>query len=260
MRIFTAGNGPRLILVPGVQGRWEWFRPALQALAAHCQVTSYSLAGEPGSGWPLEPRLGFENYLRQLDEVTERVGPPAALCGVSYGGFIALRYAATRPDRVSALVLASAPAPDWTPSDAQQGYIQHPWRAAPRFLLTSPLRTAPEIYAAFDTWHERIGFAVAQSARVLRAPMMPATMAARIVEQQSLDFAHDAAAIRRPTLVISGEPHLDRIVPVASTRKYAEIIPRAEYVTLERTGHLGLVTRPDAFAAIVGRFVEHQSA
>ena len=206
----------------------------------------------------MQPALGFENYLRQLDDVMERVGTPAAICGVSYGGFIALRYAATRPDRVSALVLASAPAPDWTPTDVQQGYIRHPWRAAPRFVVTSPLRAAPEIYAAFDTWHERLGFAVAQAARVLRAPIMPAKMAARIVEQQTLDFTPDAAAIRRPTLVISGEPHLDRIVPVASTRKFAEMIPGAEYVTLKRTGHLGLVTRPETFAEIVGGFVERQ--
>ena len=245
--------------MPGVQGRWEWFRPALRALASHCRVASYSLAGEPGSGWPLDPDLGFDNYLKQLDEVTGTFGTPVALCGVSYGGFIALRYAATRPDRVSALVLVSSPAPDWTPSEVQRGYIEHPWRAAPRFVLTSPFRMAPEIYAAFDSWTARLGFSIAQAARVLRAPMIPGQMAARIVQQQGLDFAPDAAAIRVPTLVISGEPQLDRIVPVKSTRKYADIISGAQFVTLERTGHVGLVTRPDAFASIVARFVQRQS-
>jgi len=259
VQVFTAGSGPRLIVVPGVQGRWEWFRPALRALAAHCQVASYSLCGEPGSGSSFDPALGFDNYLRQLDVVTERVGTPIAICGVSYGGFIALRYAATRPDRVSALVLASAPGPGWTPTDVQRAYIERPWRGAPRFVLTSPLRVGPEILAAFDRWRDRLGFAVLQAARVARAPMIPSQMAARIVEQQALDFAPDAAAIRVPTLVISGEPHLDRIVPVASTREYEKIIPGARYVTLERTGHLGLVTRPDAFAALVSRFVEQHS-
>jgi 3-oxoadipate enol-lactonase len=259
VQVFTAGRGPRLIVVPGVQGRWEWFRPALRALSTQCRVSSYSLCGEFGCGWRLDPALGFDNYLRQLDDVTERVGTPAAICGVSYGGFIALRYAATRPGRVTALALVSAPAPGWIPTDVQRAYIDHPWRAAPKFVLTSPFRMAPEIHAAFDTWRERLGFSVAQAARVLRAPMIPGLMAARIVEQQALDFRRDAAAIQVPTLVISGEPHLDRVVPVESTRKYLDMIPGATYEMLERTGHVGLVTRPHAFASIVAPFVEQHS-
>lgn len=246
-------------MVPGVQGRWEWFRPALTALAAHCSVASYSLCGEFGCGWRLDPTLGFDNYLRQLDDVTDQVGTPATICGVSYGGFIALRYAATRPGRIAALALVSAPAPGWIPTDVQRAYIEHPWRAAPKFVLTSPFRMAPEIYAAFDTWGDRLRFSVTQTTRVLRAPMIPGLMAARIIEQQALDFRDDAAAIRVPTLVISGEPHLDRVVPVESTRKYVEMIPGAQYKVLERTGHVGLVTRPQAFASIVAPFVERHS-
>ena len=259
MRVFTRGGGPPLIVIPGIQGRWEWFRPALRALSLHCRVASYSLCGEFGCGWPLDPTLGFDNYLRQLDDVTQEVGMPAAICGVSYGGFIALRYAATRPERVSALVLASAPAPGWVPTGAQRAYIEHPWRAAPKFVLTSPFRMAPEIYAAFDTWRARIGFSIAQAWRVDGAPMIPGLMAARIIEQQALDFVPDAAAVRAPTLVLSGEPHLDRVVPVESTRKYVDMIPGAEYRMLERTGHVGLVTRPETFASIVAPFVKRHA-
>jgi pimeloyl-ACP methyl ester carboxylesterase len=247
-------------VVPGIQGRWEWFRPALDALAGHCRVASYSLCGEFGCGWPRDPALGFDNYLRQLDDVTGQVGTPVAICGVSYGGFIALRYAATRPDRVRALILVSAPAPGWIPTAVQRAYIEHPWRAAPKFVLTSPFRMAPEIYAAFDGWGERLRAAAGQALRVARAPMIPGLMAARIVEQQALDFMPDAAAVRVPTLVISGEPHLDRVVPVESTRKYLDMIEGANYAMLERTGHIGLVTRPQAFASIVGRFVSETAA
>lgn len=258
MRLFTAGSGPPLILVPGIQGRWEWFRPAVDALAASCRVATYTLCGDLGCGRRLDPALGFENYIRQLDDVFEQVGPRAAICGVSYGGFIALRYAALHPERVSALVLASAPAPGWTPNDIQRAYIEHPWRAAPKFILTSPIRMWPEIRAAFDTWRPRCGFSVRQVLRVATAPMMPGLMAARIVEQQSLDFLPDAAAVRAPSLVVTGEPDLDRVVPVESSRRYLEMIPGSRYALLERTGHIGLVTRPQAFASIVSNFVrEH---
>jgi len=260
VRIHTAGAGRPLILIPGIQGRWEWFRPTVRALSAGCRVSTYSLCGELGCGWRLDPALGFENYLRQLDDVVDRVGGRAAVCGVSYGGFIALRYAATRPDRVAALLLVSAPAPGWIPSDVQRAYIEHPWLSAPKFVLTSPVRMAPEIHAAFDTWGARLRFSVAQALRVARAPMIPGLMATRIIEQQGIDFAPDTAAVRAPTLVMSGEPHLDRVVPVESTRRYLEMIRGSRYAMLERTGHIGLVTRPHRFAEIVSGFVSHYAS
>jgi pimeloyl-ACP methyl ester carboxylesterase len=88
--------------------------------------------------------------------------------------------------------------------------------------------------------------------------MIPGVMASRIKEQQSVDFMDDPDAIRVPTLVISGEPALDRVVPVESTRQYATKIRGAKYVMIERTGHIGLMTRPEDFARTVSDFVhEH---
>ena len=86
MRIYDQGSGPPLIVVPGVQGRWEWFTPALAALNGRCRTISYTLAGDLGSGRKLDPALGFENYMRQLDELFASTGlTRAALCGISYG-------------------------------------------------------------------------------------------------------------------------------------------------------------------------------
>ena len=57
--------------------------------------SAYTLCGDTGSGMRFDPALAFDNYIRQLDDVFEQTGlERAALCGVSYGGFIALRYAA----------------------------------------------------------------------------------------------------------------------------------------------------------------------
>ena len=56
-------------------------------------------------------------------------------------------------------------------------------------------------------------------------------------------------------LPFTGEPELDRVVPVDVTRRYLNDFARAEHVVLERTGHNGLVTRPDAFAEMLERFV-----
>ena len=41
------GRGLPLLVIPGIQGRWEWMRPGIRALATRFRVTTYSLAGEP---------------------------------------------------------------------------------------------------------------------------------------------------------------------------------------------------------------------
>jgi pimeloyl-ACP methyl ester carboxylesterase len=49
---------------------------------------------------------------------------------------------------------------------------------------------------------------------------------------------------------------LDRVVPIDKTREYLRLWPHAELVTILRTGHLGLITRPDEFARLVVGFAE----
>lgn len=254
--IYDKGSGPPVIVIPGVQGRWEWMRSALEAMSTRCRAISYSLAGDFGSGQKLDPALGFENYVQQLDAIFDRTGlDRAAICGVSYGGFIALRYAATRPERVRSLILVSSPAPGWTPTERQRRYVSRPWLMAPAFVAAGPMRLGPEIRAAFDTWPARLGFALRHAVRIAAAPIIPSLMASRVTLQQGLDFAADCARVTAPTLIVSGERHLDRVVPTEVTRRYESLIRGARYEMMERTGHIGLVTRPDRFSAIVCGFV-----
>lgn len=255
--MFDQGTGPPLVVIPGVQGRWEWMLPALRELQKRCRTIAYSLCGDFGSGMKLDASLGFDNYLRQLDMVLDRAGiEQASVCGVSYGGFIALRYAATRPHRVRTLILVSAPAPGWVPSERQRWYIARPWLSAPTFALGAPVRLWPEVRTAFPHWRERLAFAATHSARVLAAPIIPPLMAGRVRLQQQIDFASDCPRVKAPALIVTGEPPLDRVVPVEVTRTYASLIAGARCATIEGTGHIGMLTRADRFAEIVGEFVK----
>jgi pimeloyl-ACP methyl ester carboxylesterase len=69
-----------------------------------------------------------------------------------------------------------------------------------------------------------------------------------------VDFAADCRRVAVPTLVLTGEEDLDRVVPVGSTRAYTTLIPRAEYRTMPRTGHMGVLTQPSVFADVVSGF------
>jgi pimeloyl-ACP methyl ester carboxylesterase len=255
--MFDRGTGPALLVIPGVQGRWEWMRPTLEALARECRTLSYSLCGDMGSSAPMDESAGFDMFSRQIDEVLDRAKlDHVALCGISFGGTIAARYASNRPDRVSALVLTSVPGPSWTPNARQAQYIRRPWLSVAAFCATSIGRVAPEIVTSLPDWPSRIGFACSHAARVVASPMAPGLMARRIrLLQQQSDFTCEARQISAPTLVITGEPRLDHVVPVESTRQYVALIPRARYQMMDGTGHLGLVTQPARYARLVSDFV-----
>jgi pimeloyl-ACP methyl ester carboxylesterase len=177
------------------------------------------------------------------------------ICGVSFGGVAALRFAATRPGRTAGLVLVSTPGPGFHLKKRHQLYTRLPWIFAPIFLAETPRRLRREIARAIPTPRARIRFALWQLGTCLRAPVMLGRMAERAGIIGTVDFAREAARISAPTLVVSGDPGLDYVVPPDTTSAYARLIENARAVTFAGTGHLGCVTRPEEFAAIVGDFV-----
>jgi 3-oxoadipate enol-lactonase len=250
------GSGPPLVMIPGLQGRWEWMRPAVEALATRFRVLSFSLAGDPGSDRPLDPHLGFDSYMVQIDRCLEEAGiEDATICGVSYGGLIALRYASLRPKRTRHLVLVSALPPDYVPDARYHFYAQAPWLLLPVFWVESAWRVRPELRAALPRWSERARMAVVHGLRILRAPASPARMRQRMELLSAVDFTASLPHVNAPTLVVMGEPGLDRTVPVELTRRYLDLLGNASTATLARTGHLGTITRPDALASLVSDFV-----
>src|SRR2546427_8741614 len=112
MTIVDVGSGPPLVVVPGIQGRWEWMRPGVEALARQCRVVTFSLVDERSSGARSGRTTGFDDYVEQIGQALDEAGiDAAAIFGGSYGGLIATPFAPRDPQRTRSLVLALAPAP-----------------------------------------------------------------------------------------------------------------------------------------------------
>jgi len=250
------GKGSPIVLIPGLQGRWEWMRPAVEALAKHHRVVSFSLCDERTSPFPCDPARAFENYVAQVGTAMDRAGlREAAIVGVSYGGLIAAEFSARHPERVSALVLASALHSQWRPNQDQQRFLRSPRLLSPVFAANARARMQPEVAAAFPAMGARLRFMASQGALVAMAPASPSRMARRVAWAIGHRFA-DPRTITARALVLTGEATLDHVVPVQVTEQYMKELQSAQRVVLERTGHIGLVTRPDSFAEILGRFVD----
>ena len=259
--MIDVGSGPPLVLVPGIQGRWEWLRPTVAALAARCRVLTASLPGDIGGLRGVDPEAGFENFVDWVDELLDRAGlTRAAVCGVSYGGWIALHYAARRPERVTSLTLSSPPAPRWRPPCRVERYLRAPRLMAPVFALSSPFRLYPEIAVAIPALGARLAFGWRHLRRVTGHPFVATRMAERVRMVDGVDFAADCRRVVAPTQVVTGEARLDRVVPVASSLEYVDAIAGARHTLLPGTGHIGLVTQPERFAAAVAAFVSVHAA
>lgn len=250
------GSGTAIVLIPGLQGRWEWMRPAVDALARRNRVITFSLCDERSSPFPCDPARAFENYVEQVDRALDRARvEQAVIVGVSYGGLIATEFAVRHRRRVQGLVLANALHRTWRPNPQQQRFLESPRLLSPLFVATAPGRMRQEMAAAFPDFLDRLKFMTRFGLIVVPAPASPARMARRIDWARRHTFA-DARGLDVPALVVTGEPGLDRVVPVDVTERYLDELPSAQHVVLENTGHNGLVTRPDAFAGELGRFVD----
>jgi 3-oxoadipate enol-lactonase len=237
-----------LVLVPGIQGRWEYMRPTVDALTRDFEVLPFSLRRDAAS---------FDDYVDQVTGALDGAGVDrAVICGVSFGGLVALRFAARHPTRTRALVLASTPGPGFTLRPRHRVYAQLPWIFGPLFLIESPWRLRREIAAALPDRRERRAFRRASLATFLSIGLSFSETAKRARLLTSADVTPDCAHVAAPTLLVTGERELDYVVPADGSAAYAQFIPGARAVVLERTGHIGSMTRPEAFAHVVTDFVQ----
>jgi pimeloyl-ACP methyl ester carboxylesterase len=244
------------VLVPGIQGHWEWMTPAIDSLSARHRVLTFSLSEVDADA----PAL-FDAWVDSIDRLVDQSGAArVTLAGVSFGGLIAVRYAAVRPDRVARLVLVSSPGPRARLDAASARYLRAPLLTFPVFGMHAALRMLPEILASRPTWLGRLGFATRYARWAVRRPISPRHMVRWVRAWQAIDLEPGCRRITAPTLIITGDPALDRVVPVSSTLEYRGLIAGASHETIAGTGHVGLVSQPDRFAGLVGAFIERTAA
>jgi pimeloyl-ACP methyl ester carboxylesterase len=175
-----------------------------------------------------------ERWMDDISAVMDAAGfERAALVGTGLGGAIAMVFAATYPQRVSALVVInstarSSAAPDYPFGvDAAwrqrtQDSMRRSWGRAPILQWQAPEMAGDE---RFRQWW----------ARFERYAASPGIALAVLRMVQDLDVRHVLPSIQCPVLILHRLD--DPITPVQHGRYLAKHIPGSRYVEVEGHGH-----------------------
>src|SRR5919204_932188 len=257
------GDGPLdLVFVPQMVTNMEifWENPRwsrfVRDLASFSRLILFDRRGaglsDRPSGVPqLEQRM--DDVRAVMDAVASQ---RAAMLGSGADGAMGALFAATYPDRVSALVLFAVPprgmwAPDYPwgarEEKARELVEEAEKRFAQRDLITA---LAQRMYPSAAAGKDVIDWAI----RASRLSSSPGALAALRQMNLEIDIRSILSAIRVPTLVLHRTG--DRHIPVEVSRLVAQQIPGAVYLELEGIDHVPWIGSPDVVVRAVRDFVE----
>ena len=196
-----------------------------------------------------------------LGAVIDHISPtrPVLLVGYSLGAFAAMNYAAKNPDRVRGVVSISGFAMGragglesvlqfFSRGKRIRKWLFHlGWRFMRLHYLT--LKVAVTFYACNVRALHRYSALDATLKAIFPDVRRHDPEAMRhffrwLLDMNWLDEAHH---LQLPVLAIAGA--CDPIIPYRHQRRYAAQLPRGEFVTLARTGHVPFAEAPEAFEA-----------
>jgi pimeloyl-ACP methyl ester carboxylesterase len=241
------GDGPPLLLVPGLAGGFELLGPLARLLARHYRVISYQLRGEDDA-FALRRRFGLEDLVDDLAEFLDWYGleaPP--VMGVSFGGVLALEYAARRPHGLSSLIVQGAGA------RFERSLLQQVAGAVlSRYPLPADNPFVNQFFNLLFGCRQRPGslfrFVTRQCWQTDQA-----VMSHRFRLAERFDITPHLDRIRVPALVLTGQR--DLLVSAKSLAALCEGIADCRQVALSGCGHLAFATRPECVAEEVTRFL-----
>lgn len=249
-------DGIPMVLVHGSMGSLHMWEGWARELAKKARLISVDLPGHGLTGaWPRD-EYTIEAYADFLEVLVDMLNLDRfVLVGHSMGGAVAWTFAATRPDRVSQLVLVDAAGYPRAAGDAplpvrlarlpligDVGIYFKPERLARRSLAevyADPAMVTPE--------------RVRRYAELQRFPGNREATLQRARTQEPLD----PTPLRRldvPTLIIWGAK--DRWVPTADAFRFQHDIKGARLEIFENLGHNPMEEDPEATAAAVAAFIE----
>lgn len=237
-----------IIFLHGWGRSLEDFAMLANRLAPQMPDTAFMQIDLPGfGGSPLQKEAGFslDDYCAVLHRLMDKIGiRRAVLAGHSLGGRIAIKFAASYPDRVEKLVLISA--------------AGIPFQSLRGFLLTMGRRLFQTVFYAFPDFgpilrlKNLLGATFGSRDYRITHGALRETLKKVLAE----DLRGDAARISAPTLLLWGRR--DQITPLRDGEEYHTLIKESRLEILEG-GHFVFLEQPKTCADAITSFLRQNA-
>ena len=244
------GDGPPLVLVPGLASTYRTYAPTLHRLARQFQTVTIDYPGENADDGSRLGAITHDDLVDDLFGLIDHLSfDRAHLFGLSFGSTLSLRALHREPGRFG-------------PSALQGGFAHRRLRLAERLALAVGRRFRGETSRLpfhdrglklknRDTFpagmDDRWSYYVEQNGRTSIAGLTH-----RLDLLDRLDLRPILPKIRQPILLLHGTE--DRIVPLARFDELAAMLPEARPVLMPSAGHQPHFTHPEELANLVGDF------
>jgi pimeloyl-ACP methyl ester carboxylesterase len=258
--VSDAGDGPPVVLLHGLGcGHRMWFHQ-IRALRSRFRVIAYDQRGHGLTDAPANATdYSAAHLARDLVGVLDALKiERAAIVGFSLGGGPALALAASKPERVSRLVLADVGAGADEPLKIE--WMTRRWGELIRKgdideLVCDMLRS--ELFKVYARRNTRRRDHMAALIRATPVDGLRFTLSEILAKRKSLFRFTGLSSVRVPTLIVVGQ--YDYVCSKAA-RLLAQSIPGAALKIIENSGHMSPLEQPAAFSAALMEFLQPAAA
>jgi 3-oxoadipate enol-lactonase len=231
------GHGPALVLVHAGIADMRMWEPLVALLDHRFTVVRYDMRGHGETTYGPGACSDVDDLAALLDALAIE---SCCLAGASFGGLVALAFAAEHPERVERLMVLDAPLPD------------HDWseRMGEFFAAENAAAEAGRIDDAVSLNVELWVGSAEPRVRELVAEMQERAFRLQLEsEPESAGLQPDLSRITMPVTVVMGENDVEDFIAIA--HRLADELPHATLECVTRAAHLPALERPDAVAELI---------
>jgi pimeloyl-ACP methyl ester carboxylesterase len=245
-----SGNTPAVIFIHGFPFNKTIWKSQLDGLPDSFRGIAYDIRGF-GKSTTDHHFLSIDLFARDLlDFINELSITAPVLCGISMGGYIALRAFELAPHKIKGIVLADTNCV----ADGNEGKLK-------RFASIDQIQGGDKsgfvdsfVKNVFsDDTMDRHPDVVDRLKAVIHSIDNRTICAAQLALASRTDTSQVLKDIKVPTLVIRGEQ--DKLMSAEQTRQLTNGIHEASYVEIPDAGHLPNLETPDAFNKALNNFL-----
>ena len=263
-----AGTGTPIVLLSGGPGlSIDYMLPVAQFLPAGYRSIAFEQRGTGRSrSQPFDPEtLTLRTVVEDLEALRMRLQQDRLiLLGHSWGGMLAMAYAAAHPDRVERLILVGSGGPTLEfqqrfgdniearlrPQDVE---LRHHWLTAAKNGVDAAKASIEALRAIMPGYffERRAGLAFASDLKV--GHLEPDVSARLLAEmRRHYDSREGLRSLKRPVLILQG--HQDPIGE-KTAEDIRALIAGSKLVYIDRCGHFPWIEQPEAFRRAIADFL-----